>query len=103
LWCGLAARITLLSNHGMKDVRPSTWVLLGVLVLIIFGPLFLLDIDPIQELEPSNNAPDVRPADPRAHRDTPANRPVQNDPPANTPANNEPPKGRMPDDNTPRD
>jgi hypothetical protein len=82
----------------MKEVRPSTWVLLGVLVLFIFGPLFLLDIEPIQNLQPANNLPDdVRPADPRVMRDKPVNRPAHNEPPANEP------KGRVPDDSAPVD
>lgn len=82
----------------MKEVRPSTWVLLGVLVLIIFGPLFLLDIDPIQQLAPTNHAPNVRPSNPRpTNRPTPANKPEDVAPPTNEDGEN----GRLPDNTHP--
>ena len=83
----------------MKDVRPSTWVVLGILTLFIFAPLFLLDIDPIQNLEPANspvnpNNPSVRPHNPHAN-DT--DKPRANA--ENKPANNEPIRDRQPRDN----
>jgi hypothetical protein len=73
----------------MKEIRPSTWVVLGILTLFIFAPLFLLDIEPIQQLVPANhpaNPENVRPSDPRAtNTEKPQNKPANDPPPANEP------------------
>jgi hypothetical protein len=75
----------------MKEIRPSTWVVLGILTLFIFAPLFLLDIEPIQQLVPANhpaNPDNVRPSDPRASNTSkPQNKPADDQPPAKAPAN----------------
>ena len=64
----------------MHRMRRLARTLSPIMALLIFGPLFLLDIDPIQQLEPeSTSRPGpggpVHPANPREK---------DNRPPANT-------------------
>ena len=33
---------------GMKEIRPSTWVVLGMMMLLIFAPVFFIDLDDLQ-------------------------------------------------------
>jgi hypothetical protein len=51
----------------MKEIRPSTWITLAVLCLLIFVPAFLIDVDslapPDNTLQPDANNP-IRPVDP---------------------------------------
>ena len=82
----------------MKDVRPATWVLLGVLLLFIFAPLFFIDVDGLRA--PANNTPDehlqpsvpMRPSVPDAN-----SAPADEASPPNNEA--EPPVNRGPQDN----
>jgi hypothetical protein len=78
----------------MKEVRPSTWIILGVLVLIIFAPMFFINVE---EIEPSPRPPvdnglrplvPDKPAQPQNRPEPPANQPEQ--PPENQPEGNSP-------------
>ena len=81
----------------MKEFRPSTWIILGVLVLLIFAPVFFIDIESFQgpQQQPADNGlrpmvPD-KPAQPQNRPEPPANQPEA--PPENqpeTPPENQP-------------
>lgn len=58
----------------MKEIRPSTWAVLFVLVLLIFGPALLIDFDSFGKIPeapgPSNHpvAPPPPPKPPPENR-----------------------------------
>jgi len=79
----------------MKEVRPSTWVLLGVLALFIFAPLFFIDIEGLQQTldQPGDNTiqptQTIQPTKPGENKAPEGNTPPENKPP-------EPPANRPP-------
>ena len=70
----------------MKEIRPSTWVTLAILALLIFVPAFFVDVDtltpPANSTAPGDNS--VRPVNPLGNEDSP---PPRNTEPAKPPAN----------------
>lgn len=77
----------------MKEIRPSTWIILGVLVLIIFAPMFFIDVDDFQPgRPPADNGlrplvPD-KPVQPQNRPEPAVNQPET--PPENQPEGNSP-------------
>lgn len=76
----------------MKEVRPATWIVLGIMLLLIFVPVMFIDVDELQSNLPKgdvHNAPSGPqvPMPPRANQ--PMNTPQT--PPDNTPPENTPP------------
>ncbi|MBZ0137298.1 MAG: hypothetical protein K8I27_13105 [Planctomycetes bacterium] len=76
----------------MKEIRPSTWITLGILSLLIFVPAFFIDVDTLTP--PDNRAftPDpnstYRPINPHAgNAPLPANKPAA--PPGNQDASDD--------------
>lgn len=67
----------------MKDIRPSTWVTLIILALLIFIPAFFVDVDSLQQ--PANGGAgdnSIKPVNPLGKPEPePTNRPES--PPAN--------------------
>ena len=86
----------------MVEFRPSTWVLLGVMCVLIFAPLFFLDVDGLPTPEPNPVDNTIRPSVPNPGPSQ-TNRPRANQPATNEPATNEPPaeRGREVRDNEP--
>ena len=77
----------------MKEIRPSTWITLAILALLIFVPAFFIDVD---TLTPPNNGEQfdnsIKPIDPNA-KPKPAVKPENkpDKPPVNKPESNDPP------------
>ncbi|MCB9895876.1 MAG: hypothetical protein H6839_15625 [Planctomycetes bacterium] len=64
----------------MKEVRPATWILLGVLALIIFAPIFFIDVDGLKSTldQPKDNT--IQPTQTTRPTKTPENKaPAAND------------------------
>lgn len=78
----------------MKEIRPSTWVTLIVLALMIFVPAFFIDVDTLQMRDNGQGLDNtIKPINPLGGPDNkpenkPANEP-EDKPPANEPPDNE--------------
>ena len=74
----------------MKEIRPSTWVTLIVLALLIFVPAFFVDVDTLQP--PSNGVErdnTIKPINPLGKPDPePQNKPASNKAPEKPEDNN---------------
>ena len=71
----------------MVEVRKSTWVLLALMCLLIFAPLFFIDVDGLPGGNDDRQDNDIHPSVPN-----PKPKPVSNEPPDNPPPENRPPE-----------
>lgn len=69
----------------LKDMKPSSIIMLVVLVALIFVPAFFLRVEPIEDMSPGSNGiytpppPKNRPTLPPIDRRHPANQPTPPD------------------------
>ncbi|MCA8913567.1 MAG: hypothetical protein KDB82_17915 [Planctomycetes bacterium] len=76
----------------MVEVRKSTWLLLGVMCLLIFAPLFFIDVDGLPGMDEGNldnsihpSVPNPGPSRPHKTNAPEDNRPTRTPPPENAP------------------
>jgi hypothetical protein len=75
----------------MVEIRKSTWVLLGVMCVLIFAPLFFINVEGLPGSGPGQQDNSVHPSVTHTQPKPKSNQHAGNrEPPTNEPAGNEP-------------